>query len=117
MSIPQRLRTRRIWNSRDFAEFLGVSQQVARARLKTYDAAMSGTLLIRSRGQNRRFTFHPAKLFRAFPVLCEEIEGLSVRVDDCEERLAELFERQRLIVSQVGHTSRELGKLRRGLAA
>lgn len=115
--IPQRLRHQREWDSHDFAEFLGCSHWQARERLKTYDTAMSGMLLIRSRGQNRRYSFHPAQLAKAFPALFDEFEGLSVRVDDLEEKIGDIFERQKMIAAQVGHTSREMAKMRRRAAA
>jgi hypothetical protein len=117
--IPPRLRHKRIWDSKDFAEFLGddVSHWQARERLKTYDQAMSGMLLIRSKGTNRRYTFHPALLAKAFPALFVEIDGLSVRVDELEDKVGELYDRQNQTNKTVENANREIAKMRRRKAA
>jgi hypothetical protein len=117
-TIPLHLRGKRIWTVDDFAEFLGggCSQYQARERLKTYDTAMSGMLLIVSKGANRKYTFYPAHLARAFPGVFEPFEGLGVQVAEHGDKIEELYQRDRQITARLGEVTRENAKLKREVA-
>ena len=121
--IPAHLRRKRFWTVTDFAEFAGLSHKAAKARLKTYNAAMSGMLLIRSQGENREYTFLPALLARAIDDgrlaqaagLFDSIDSLEMRVDSMEDRVGDLYQSHRTIASQTGQNTREIAKLHQRL--
>lgn len=110
--IPAHLRRKRIWNVADFAEFTGLSHKAAKSRLKTYNDAMSGMLLIPSRGANREYTFIVAQLAKAFPDLFESIESLEMRVDEVEDAVDDLRMQHRIVVNAVGQMTRDIAKIR-----
>lgn len=113
--IPPHLRKKRIWTVADFAEFMSCSKWQARQLLKTYDREMKGMLIVRSDrdGSNRTFRFYPSQLARAFPQIFERVEGLGMQVDAIEDRVSELHQSQRVIVSQVGQNTRDIAKLKK----
>lgn len=125
--IPGHLRRKRIWTVADFAEFAGLSHKAAKARLKTYNEAMSGMLLIPSKGANREFTFLPSLLARAIndgrlaiaSGLFDPVESLEVRVDELEDKIGDMHQAQRAVALQTGENTRAIAKIRsrRGIAA
>lgn len=125
MSIPASLRRKRFWDVGDFAEFIGESHKVARARLLTFNAQMNGMLLIPSSGTNRRYIFSPALLARAIDDgrlamgagLFDSIDALEMRVDTIEEKVGDLHEGQRVIAMQCGANTRDIARIKNRNAA
>lgn len=123
--IPLHLRTRRYWTVADFALFAGVTYDVAKARLQTYNTQLGGLLLIPSKGKNRKYTFLPALLARAIRDgrlleavgLFEPVDSLEMRVDGHEDQIGDLHTSLRMLASQTGANTREISKLRRRQSA
>lgn len=116
-SIPPHLRKKREWTVADFAEHMRISHWQAKTRLQRINDECGGMLLIPSRGKNRGFTFYRASLAKAKPELFEPIDALTERVDDLETKIEDIFDRQRRLADQVGYTTREVARIRRGRAA
>jgi hypothetical protein len=109
---------KRIWDVADFAAFLGggCSHWQAKERLQTYDRAMSGMLLIASKGANRKYTFYHSQLAKAFPALFLSLDNLGVKVDDHDDKIGELYQRDRAIGAKLRENAAEIAKLKREIA-
>lgn len=122
--IPAHLRRKRTWDVDDFAEFIGESHKVARARLQTFNEQMHGMLLVPSKGKNRRYTFSPALLAKAIDDgrlamaagLFDSIDALEMRVDTLEDHVGDIHAAHRIVASQTGQNTRDIATLKRGRA-
>jgi hypothetical protein len=108
---------RRIWDVDDFAAFASLSHWQAKERLKVYDGEMSGMLLRKSNGTtNRKYTFHSARLAKAFPDLFEDIENLAIEVREQGDMLEAEHQASRLLAFQTGENTRAIGRIERLIA-
>jgi len=74
---------------------------------------MSGRLLTVSKGANRKYTFYPAQLAKAFPQIFDRVDNLGIDVAEHDDQIDELFQSVRTIAAQTGQNTRDIAKLRR----
>lgn len=111
------LRRKALWRVTDFAAYLGISRKRALRSLLRYHAEL-GTLLRPSRGTNRGYTFFWATLAKHAPdaFLDDPIEQQR-RTDLLEDRVADLHQGHRIIVTTVKQNTNDIERLKRAKAA
>lgn len=113
----ERLRKKRLWNVRDFAEWIGIPRKSALALLKQLDKETGGMLLRTGSGKRPTYTFLVGALARAKPEIFERVASLEGRVEQLEEHMAERVRRERMLAVQTGENTREIAKMARRRAA
>lgn len=97
----------------EVAAMAGVSYKVMKAHLLRLNEELHGTLLVPSKGANRKYTVTLAALKRACPDMFEAVENIVARVDALEEAQKDQQAHLNLVARHVGTLTRDVSVLKK----